>query len=74
MVSFLLYLYLNTKQYFLYFHNSIFAKWWTTQIAEHPEERHEIKIRCAINARRIMSHDLSWLTADTPGKLLQDLI
>ncbi|KAJ5427073.1 hypothetical protein N7465_002143 [Penicillium sp. CMV-2018d] len=52
----------------------LFAKWWTIQIAEHPEERREIKIRCAINARRIMSNDLSWLTADTPGKLLPDLI
>ncbi|KAJ6073192.1 hypothetical protein N7467_011277 [Penicillium canescens] len=56
------------------YHNAIFAKWWTTQIAEQPEDRREIKIRCAINARRIMSDDLSWLTADTPGKLLPDLI
>ncbi|OQD68325.1 hypothetical protein PENPOL_c003G01633 [Penicillium polonicum] len=43
------------------------AKWWTLQIAEHPEERREIKIRCAINARRIKSNDLS-------GKLPPDLI
>lgn len=56
------------------YHNPVFAKWWTAQIAEHPEDRREIDIRRAINARRIMSDDLTWLTADTPGKLLPELI
>lgn len=56
------------------YHNAIFAKYWTTQIAEHPEGLREIKIRRAINARRIMSDDLSWLTADTPARVLPDLI
>lgn len=56
------------------YHNPIFAKWWSTQIPEHPEDRHEINIRRAINARRIMSDDLTWLTADTPGELLPELI
>lgn len=56
------------------YHNAIFAKWWTTQISERSEDRREINIRCAINARRIMSDDLTWLTADTPGKLIPDII
>ncbi|BCR95053.1 uncharacterized protein AKAW2_12099A [Aspergillus luchuensis] len=56
------------------YHNPIFAKWWSTQIPEHPQDKHEINIRRAINARRIMSNDLSWLTPNTPGKLLPDLI
>ena len=56
------------------YHNPIFAKWWSTQIPEHPQQRHEIKIRRAINARRIMSDDLTWLTIDTPGELLPELI
>ncbi|PWY61967.1 hypothetical protein BO83DRAFT_394374 [Aspergillus eucalypticola CBS 122712] len=53
---------------------SLFAKWWSTQIPEHPRDRHEINIRRAINARRIMSNDLSWLSADTPGTFLPELI
>ncbi|BCS20906.1 uncharacterized protein APUU_21338A [Aspergillus puulaauensis] len=56
------------------YHNPIFAKWWSTQIPEHPQHRHEINIRRAINARRIMSDDLTWLTMDTPGGLLPELI
>ncbi|KAJ5096652.1 hypothetical protein N7456_007373 [Penicillium angulare] len=56
------------------YHNPIFAKYWTTQVAELPEDKYDINIRCAINARRIMSDDLTWLTVDTPGKLLPDLI
>ncbi|KAL4744143.1 hypothetical protein BDV11DRAFT_210799 [Aspergillus similis] len=56
------------------YHNPIFAKWWSTQISEHPHDKHEINIRRAINARRIMSNDLTWLAADTPGKLLPELI
>ncbi|KAL5335524.1 hypothetical protein BJX70DRAFT_390623 [Aspergillus crustosus] len=54
--------------------NAIFAKWWDTLIPAPPQARHEIDIRRAINARRTMSDDLSWLTADTPGELLPDLI
>ncbi|GKZ32168.1 hypothetical protein AbraIFM66950_001348 [Aspergillus brasiliensis] len=56
------------------YHYPFFAKWWSTQIPEHPQDRNEINIRRAINARRIMSNDLSWLTADTPGKMLPELI
>ncbi|KAL4797272.1 hypothetical protein BDV19DRAFT_387446 [Aspergillus venezuelensis] len=47
---------------------------WAMVIPEHPEDRHEIMIRCAIDARRIMSNDLTWLTADYPGILLPGLI
>ncbi|OJJ54404.1 hypothetical protein ASPSYDRAFT_61033 [Aspergillus sydowii CBS 593.65] len=56
------------------YHNPTFAKWWSTQIPEHPQQRHEIKIRRAINARRIISNNLTWLTMDTPGELLPELI
>jgi hypothetical protein len=56
------------------YHHPIFARYYSTQVAERPENKHEIKIRRAINARRIMSNDLTWLSADTPGKLLPDLI
>lgn len=59
------------------YHYPFFAKYWTTQLPEHPEDkggRRDLKIRRAINARRIMSNDLSWLTADTPGRVLPDLI
>ncbi|KAJ5564848.1 hypothetical protein N7513_001090 [Penicillium frequentans] len=59
------------------YHYPFFAKYWTTQIPEHPEDegdRRDLKIRRAINARRIMSNDLSWLSPDTPGRVMPDLI
>ncbi|OJI99607.1 hypothetical protein ASPVEDRAFT_148650 [Aspergillus versicolor CBS 583.65] len=56
------------------YHHPAFAKWWGTQIPEHPQKKDEIKIRRAINARRIMSDDLTWLTVDAPGGFLPDLI
>ena len=60
------------------YHHPIFAKYWMTQVPDFPEDtagdRYKVKIRCAINARRIMSDDLSWLTPDIPGHLLPELI
>ncbi|KAJ5226521.1 hypothetical protein N7468_007746 [Penicillium chermesinum] len=56
------------------YHNVFFAKWWSTQVAEPPKSGAEISIRRAINARRIMSNDLSWMAADTPENLLPENI
>ena len=60
------------------YHHPIFAKYWMTQVPDFLEDklenRDKIKIRRAINARRIMSDDLSWVTSDIPGYLLPDLI
>jgi hypothetical protein len=57
------------------YHNAFFAKWWSTQIPEQPRGGgNEAVIRRAINARRIMSNDLSWVTANTPGELLPEII
>lgn len=56
------------------YHNAFFAKWWSTLIPEQPPERgRDTIIRCAINARRIMSNDLSWVTTNTPSLLLPEL-
>lgn len=46
------------------------ARWWSTQVPEVPEERDDMKIRLAINARRIISDDITCITSDTP----QDLV
>ncbi|KAL4811086.1 hypothetical protein BDV18DRAFT_5120 [Aspergillus unguis] len=43
------------------YHNPFFAKWWSSQIPE----SEDTLIRRAINARRIMSNDISWVTPDT---------
>ncbi|CAG8117220.1 unnamed protein product [Penicillium salamii] len=56
------------------YHNAFFAKWWSTQIPEQPQGASEAIIRRAINARRIMSNDLSWVTADIPPSLLPEMI
>ncbi|CAI7646606.1 unnamed protein product [Penicillium pancosmium] len=57
------------------YHNSFWAKWWSTQITEDANttrfSEFEIEqIQRAINARRIMSDDVTWVTADTPEDLL----
>lgn len=56
------------------YHNSFWAKWWSTQVTEDANTRFsefETKqIQRAINARRIMSDDVTWVTADTPKDLL----
>jgi hypothetical protein len=46
------------------YHNAVFANWWATQLLESRNA-----IQCAINARRIMSNNLSWVTADAPKML-----
>ncbi|KAJ5436887.1 hypothetical protein N7445_007772 [Penicillium cf. griseofulvum] len=57
------------------YHNAFFAKWWDTQISEHPYRGgNHGHIRRAINARRIMSNDLSWVTPTTPRHLLPEII
>ncbi len=56
------------------YHSPAFAKWWDKQLPEHPEHRHMIKIRRAVNARRIMSDDISWVTMDTPREAMPNLI
>lgn len=52
------------------YHNSFFAKWWSTQVSEDGNAY----IWRAINARRIMSNDLSWITPDTEYKFLPRMI
>ncbi|CAG8903904.1 unnamed protein product [Penicillium egyptiacum] len=56
------------------YHNSFWAKWWSTQITQDATTRFsefETKqIQRAINARRIMSDDITWVTAGTPKDLL----
>lgn len=56
------------------YHNIFFAKWWSTRIPENPTSHKDIWTRRAINARCIMSNDLSWLTTDTPDKILPENI
>ncbi|KAJ5637370.1 hypothetical protein N7490_007249 [Penicillium lividum] len=47
---------------------------WASQIPKHPDDHTQLRIRGAINARRIMSDDLTWLAADTPEEVLPTLI
>ncbi|KAJ5280180.1 hypothetical protein N7478_005552 [Penicillium angulare] len=57
------------------YHNAFFAKWWNSQISETPQSGLiECTIRRAINARRIMSNDLSWVTVDVPDLVLPEMI
>ncbi|CAL5872077.1 uncharacterized protein PFLUO_LOCUS6334 [Penicillium psychrofluorescens] len=56
------------------YHNVFWAKWWSSQIPEtfgneFGNGRNK-RIRCAINARRIMSDDVTWVTDSTPDGLL----
>lgn len=48
---------------YILYHNALFAKWWATRPPGDTIQR-------AVNARRVMSNDLSWVTASTPYKLL----
>ncbi|KAJ5113556.1 hypothetical protein N7456_002090 [Penicillium angulare] len=57
------------------YHNSFWAKWWSKKVIEdHADSRinsFEVKqIERGINARRIMSDDVTWVTTDTPKDLL----
>lgn len=55
------------------YHNVFWAKWWSSQIPEIPENEDMARsrlIRRAINARRIMSDDVTWVTNNTPDDLL----
>ena len=56
------------------YHNAFWAKWWSTKVPENPEDElkdyNESRIRRAINARRIMSDDITWVTPTTPKYLL----
>lgn len=56
------------------YHNSFWAKWWNTQITEDANTRfcevERKQIQRATNARRTMSDDVTWVTADTPEDLL----
>ena len=56
------------------YHSVLFAKWWSSQLPEHPTDPAAIWLRRSINARRIMSNDITWITADTPDELLPDCI
>lgn len=56
------------------YHNPFWAKWWSTQVLNDPTARftkwEEALIQRAINGRRTMSDDVTWVTADTPKDLL----
>lgn len=56
------------------YHNVFWAKWWSSQVPEVPDMQFsnwvEQAIRCAISARRIMSDDITWVTASTPCEVL----
>ncbi|KAL4783390.1 hypothetical protein BJX76DRAFT_368422 [Aspergillus varians] len=55
-------------------HNVFFAKWWSTLVPEQPKDRsREATIRRAINARRIMSNDLSWASESTSIACLPEM-
>lgn len=57
------------------YHNPYFAKWWGTQVPEQPQGGgNEAVIRSAINARRIMSNDLSWVKTNNPHLILPEII
>lgn len=56
------------------FRNVLWAKWWDTQLPDVPGDKWEnaadYRIRCAINARRIMSDDITCVTTSTPHELI----
>lgn len=52
------------------YHNVLWAKWWDTQTPDEPEDSIARRIRRAINARRIMSNDISCITASTWKELI----
>ncbi|OJJ03850.1 hypothetical protein ASPVEDRAFT_43353 [Aspergillus versicolor CBS 583.65] len=56
------------------YHNPFWAKWWSDQITNAVTARftkwEETLIQRAINGRRTMSDDVTWVTADMPKELL----
>lgn len=53
-------------------HNVFWAKWWSLQVPELPDrdDSGSLQIRRAINARRIMSDDITCITDSTPMDLV----
>lgn len=54
------------------YHHPLWARWWSTQVPEVPEEDswNNRRIRRAINARCIVSDDITCITSSTPDWLL----
>ncbi|KAJ5145720.1 uncharacterized protein N7515_000284 [Penicillium bovifimosum] len=52
------------------YNHPLWARWWSTQVPEVPDKRDEVSIRCAINARRIISDDITCITPSTPKWLV----
>ncbi|PKY00970.1 hypothetical protein P168DRAFT_292893 [Aspergillus campestris IBT 28561] len=56
------------------YHHPFWAKWWSMQVPKQTSSRfskfEETMIQRAINARRTMSDDVTWVTPDTPKDLL----
>lgn len=56
------------------YHNPFWAKWWSMQVPMSTGSRftnfEETMIQRAINGRRIMSDDVTWVTPETPKDLL----
>ncbi|KAJ5130651.1 uncharacterized protein N7515_006690 [Penicillium bovifimosum] len=48
----------------------LWARWWSTQVPDLPDKRDEVSIRRAINARRIISDDITCITPSTPEWLV----
>jgi hypothetical protein len=52
------------------YNHPLWARWWSTQVPEAPDKREDVSLRCAINARRIISDDITCITLDTPESLV----
>ncbi|CAI7588088.1 unnamed protein product [Penicillium viridicatum] len=49
------------------YNHPLWARWWSTQVPEVPVKSEDVSLRRAINARRIISDDITCITPMYPG-------
>ncbi|KAJ5803622.1 uncharacterized protein N7503_006072 [Penicillium pulvis] len=52
------------------YNHPLWARWWSTQVPEVPDKSEDVSLRRAINARRIISDDITCITPRTPESLV----
>ncbi|KAJ5962012.1 hypothetical protein N7501_006953 [Penicillium viridicatum] len=52
------------------YNHPLWARWWSTQVPEVPVKSEDVSLRRAINARRIISDDITCITPSTPELLV----
>ncbi|KAJ6188658.1 hypothetical protein N7519_003566 [Penicillium mononematosum] len=52
------------------YNHPLWARWWSTQVPEVSDKSEDVSLRRAINARRIISDDITCITLSTPVSLV----